>query len=285
MQSTTAAHTFAQCSRACLRRGPVSTIRSAPARLLATHAAPSLRTTRGPSAQTSYPLNSRSGFLDVWPGHSVRRGFAHSAVRPKRSGGKKDVRSLKASPREDAEAADEDDSGGAGGGGGGATHPQPDPADPFNFADVESRWQRSETHHDEKFKELRRALRGGILGDGEAGAVDVDAIGLTPVTVKGLEGDSSSSGGGGGGGGGSGKKGHANNHNSSSSSHGHGHKPAAAATAAVAPSTVPLSQLALVLPRAGGRIVELRMHNPASRKALMSAHGRHREPLMGKTVI
>ncbi|ERS99703.1 hypothetical protein HMPREF1624_03066 [Sporothrix schenckii ATCC 58251] len=108
----------------------------------------------------------------------------------------------------------------------GGNHPAPKAADAFNFEDTESRWQRTEVHYLEKFKELKRSLSGGGgAGDGDGG-VDVDAIGKTRVVQK--SGDE-------------------------------------------AGDEVPLSQLALIIPRAGGRVVELRMHNPASRKAITSA--------------
>ncbi len=171
-------------------------------------------------------------------------------------GGKKDKKAAATSPAsQDHDLADEDD------GSGGGNHPHANPADPFNFADVESRWQRSEVHYEDKFKELRRALGGGGgSGAHGEGAVDVDAIGDTPVTIRGEgEGDVAAAP--------SGKRGHGHAHGHP---HGHGHEAAAEAAAATT-TTVPLSQLALIIPRAGGRVVELRMHSPASRKAIVSA--------------
>ena len=165
-------------------------------------------------------------------------------------GGKKDKKggaAVSSSNRGNDHASAADDDGG--------NHPVADPTDPYNFADVESRWQRAEMHYEEKFKELKRALSSGaagVLGDGEGG-IDVEAVGKTPVVD---------------------------------------HEAAAAAAAADRSSSsghhdnhVPLSQLALVIPRAGGRVVELRMHNPASRKAIVSAvqsnplfHGQQPQP-------
>ncbi|CAK7273819.1 ribosome-recycling factor [Sporothrix epigloea] len=167
---------------------------------------------------------------------SSSRCFSNTAVQQKK-GGKKDKKGgAVAASSSSHESTGADDDGG--------NHPTADPADAFNFADVESRWQRTEAHHEEKFKELKRALSSGaagVLGDGEGG-IDVDAVGKTPVLDR--ETDAS----------------HADNH-------------------------VPLSQLALVIPRAGGRLVELRMHNPASRKAIISAvqsnplfHGQQPQP-------
>lgn len=90
-------------------------------------------------------------------------------------------------------------------------------------------------HHEEKFKELKRSLTSGAHGLDGDGAVDVDAIGGVSVTVKG------------------------------------GYEGEGGSAVHVPDSVVPLSQLAIVIPRSGGRVVELRMHNPSSRKAIMSA--------------
>lgn len=185
--------------------------------LQAANTSPVLRTAPTPTTRHS------SSFLV-----SSRRCFSQTAVQSKK-GGKKEKKG--AAPPSSSSSSSKDDGADDDGG----NHPVADPADAFNFADVESRWQRSEVHHDEKFKELKRSLSGGGgAGDGEGG-VDVDAIGKTQVTLKGeVEGEGES--------------------------------------AVEAPSSlVPLSQLALVIPRAGGRVVELRMHNPASRKAIVSA--------------
>ncbi|EFX05391.1 WD repeat protein [Grosmannia clavigera kw1407] len=153
----------------------------------------------------------------LWQPTAVsRREFGHSIVRAKKAsgGGKKGG---KADKKDKASPTAEDDDGG--------NHPQADAADPFNFADVESRWQRSDAHHEDKFRELRRALGSGAA-DG-SGAVDLDAIGATPVTM--------------------------------------------AASGSEGATTTTLSQLALVIPRAGGRFVELRMHSATSRKAITRA--------------
>ncbi|CAK7273653.1 ribosome-recycling factor [Sporothrix epigloea] len=169
------------------------------------------------------------------------RCFSHTVIQQKK-GGKKDKKGGAAAATSSSSSSSKHESSGADDDGG--NHPIADPADAFNFADVESRWQRAEIHHEEKFKELKRALSSGaagVLGDGEGG-IDIDAVGKTPVVDR--EADAS----------------HGDNH-------------------------VPLSQLALVIPRAGGRLVELRMHNPASRKAIISAvqsnplfHGQQPQP-------
>lgn len=202
----------------------------------------SILATRPSSAvQTTRPTSS--GFLCTPATASclAARCFSHTAIQQKK-GGKKDKKGGAAAATSTSSSSSNHESSGADDDGG--NHPIADPADAFNFADVESRWQRAETHHEEKFKELKRALSSGtagVLGDGEGG-IDVDAVGKTPVVDR--EADTS----------------HGDNH-------------------------VPLSQLALVIPRAGGRLVELRMHNPASRKAIISAvqsnplfHGQQPQP-------
>lgn len=139
-----------------------------------------------------------------------KRGFAHSLVRLKKAGKEAKKEKKGKGKTSSTITADDDDAG---------NHPQADADEPFNFADVESRWQRSDAHHEEKLRELQRAL-----GDGD-GAVDVDAIGAIAVRDSKDQKDKG----------------------------------------------VPLAQLALVIPRAGGRFVELRMHSASSRKALVSA--------------
>lgn len=189
-------------------------------------------------------------------------------MRPKKASGaskkdgKKDKKdkassSSSSSSSQSRETADEED---------GAGHPQADVEDPFNLADVESRWQRSNGHHEDKLKELRRALGSGAA-DGSA-IVDVDAIGATPVSV------------------GTDQQ-HQQHQQHQPLPHKGQHKGAAATTpaTATATATTPLAELALVIPRAGGRFVELRMHSAASRKAITRAvqasplfHGQQPQP-------
>ncbi|CAK7215491.1 WD repeat-containing protein 6 [Sporothrix curviconia] len=224
-----AVQTLAQRSTAGRCRA-ASAIGASRSLLLAAHASPGLHTTRpAPGSFLAAPANALC---------AAPRCFSQTAIQQKK-GGKKEKKggpAVSSSSSSEDHGADDD----------GGSHPVADPTDAFNFADVESRWQRTETHHEEKFKELKRALSSGAagaLGDGEGG-IDVDVVGKTPVVDPKADPASSSG----------------DNH-------------------------VPLSQLALVIPRSGGRVVELRMHNPASRKAIVSAvqtnplfHGQQPQP-------
>ncbi|EPE10100.1 ribosomal recycling factor [Ophiostoma piceae UAMH 11346] len=227
MRGIATAQTIVRRSSACLARQ--STGASAGSRAFATAAAPHVQ----PSTASLYST------APLLPALCSRRCFSQTAVRPKKAKKEKNAASpspsssssRKAQKPESSADGDEDD-------GSGGNHPAADPADPFNFADVESRWQRTESHHEDKFKELRRSINGGA-GDGGSGGVDVEAIGQTKVSIKAedLKGDPNA--------------------------------------AAAASAETPLSQLALVIPRAGGRVVELRMHSPAYKKAIVSAVQKH----------
>ncbi|KAL1903588.1 ribosome-recycling factor [Sporothrix stenoceras] len=247
MRSIATVQTLAQRGTVGLVR-PASAIASSRTLLQAANASPALR-------KASAPTTLHTNILLV----ASQRSFSQTAVQLKKGGNKKEDKSSKKeeklSKKEEklnkkeeklskkdkkdkkggssasSSSSAKDDAGDEAGG----NHPAADPEDMYNFADVESRWQRSEVHHEEKFKELKRSLTAGAGGLDGDGAVDVDAIGSAPVTVKGgVEGEGGSA----------------------------VHK---------ADSVVPLSQLAIVIPRAGGRVVELRMHNPSSRKAITSA--------------
>ncbi|CAK7197362.1 ribosome-recycling factor [Sporothrix eucalyptigena] len=231
MRSIATAQRLAQRSTTSLCR-TASAIGASRTLLLAANASPILPATRPSPGSFLAPQSAISC--------SAPRCFSQTAIQQKKSG-KKEKKGGAAAPSSSSSSPSKDDHSGAYEDGG--SHPTANPEDAFNFADVESRWQRSEVHHEEKFKELKRALNSGsagMLGDGEGG-IDVDAIGKTPVAHKEEESDVT--------------------------------------------ENVPLSQLALVIPRAGGRVVELRMHNPASRKSIVSAvqtnplfHGQQPQP-------
>ncbi|CAK7228229.1 ribosome-recycling factor [Sporothrix bragantina] len=232
MRGLVAVQTLAQRSTAGLCRS-ASAIGTSRALLLAANASPVIQTTRpAPSSFLSAPAAASC---------AAPRCFSQTAIQQKK-GGKKEKKGGAATSSSSSSSSSSHNENDAGAEDDGGSHPAADPTDAFNFVDVESRWQRTETHHEEKFKELKRALSSGaagVLGDGEGG-IDVDAVGKTPVVDH--------------------ESGDENNH-------------------------VPLSQLALVIPRAGGRVVELRMHNPASRKAIVSAvqtnplfHGQQPQP-------
>lgn len=193
------------------------------------------------AANTSTSLRTASASTTLHTNNylvSSHRSFSQTAVQYKKGGkkdkdvgSKKDKKDKKGRGSASSSSANDDVEDDDGG----SNAPAAKPEDIFNFEDVESAWQRVEAHHEEKFKELKRSLTAGAYGLDGDGAVDVDAIGSVKVTVKG------------------------------------GHEGQGGSAVHLPDSVVPLSQLAIVIPRSGGRVVELRMHNPSSRKAITSA--------------
>ncbi len=112
---------------------------------------------------------------------------------------------------------------------GGEKHPQAkaDPADAFNFSDVEAAWARADEYH--RASSCSAAGTRAVRGRRHRAA----GGGVAPAAAAGKE---------------SSKK----------------------TAAAAAGQTVRLDELAVVVPTRG-RTVEIRMHDPASRKAIMSA--------------